>query len=92
MAEHVPGIWETEVAADGRRLDGLERLMGLEMSLVDVPAAALLATAAAQPHDRGRAVVRRAEVAEIWSRSSGMVGFFIEPELQALGVGGLAGL
>ncbi len=91
MAEHVPGIWETEVAAYDAGRMGSRRLMELEMSLVDVPSAALLATAAAQPHDPGFVpFVRRAQAAGIPIEivSDGF-GFFIEPALEALGVGEL---
>ena len=91
MAEHVPGIWETEVAAYDAGRMGSRRLMELEMSLVDVPSAALLATAAAQPHDPGFVpFVRRAQAAGIPIEivSDGF-GFFIEPALLALGVGEL---
>jgi len=91
MAEHVPGLWETEVADyDGGRM-GSRRLMELEMALVDVPSADLLATAAAQPHDAGFVpFVRRAQAANVVIEivSDGF-GFFIEPALEALGVGEL---
>ena len=66
-------------------------LMELEMALVDAPSAALLATAAAQPHDPGFVpFVRRAQAAGIPVEivSDGF-GFFIEPALEALGVGEL---
>ena len=53
MAEHVPGIWEAEAAAYDAGRMGSRRLMEIEMALVDVPSADLLATAAAQPHDPG---------------------------------------
>jgi HAD superfamily phosphoserine phosphatase-like hydrolase len=91
MAEHVPGIWETEVAAYDAGLMGSRRLMELEMALVDVPSAALLATAAEQPHDPGFVpFVRRAQAAGVPVEivSDGF-GFFIEPALEALGVGEL---
>ena len=58
------------------------------MALVDAPPAALLATAAAQPHDPGFVpFVRRAQAAGIPVEivSDGF-GFFIEPALEALGV------
>ena len=59
------------------------------MAMVDVaPAADLLATAAAQPHDPGFVpFVRRAQAAKIPVEivSDGF-GFFIEPALEALGV------
>ena len=61
------------------------------MSMVDVEPAALLATAAAQPHDPGFVpFVRRAQAAGIPVEivSDGF-GFFIEPALEALGVGEL---
>ena len=90
MAEHVPraAAWESEVAAYDAGLSGSRRLMELEMSMVDEPAAALLATAAAQPHDPGFVpFVRRAQAARIPIEivSDGF-GFFIEPALEALGV------
>ena len=91
MAEHVPGIWETEVAAYDAGRMGSRRLMELEMALVDAPPADLLATAAAQPHDPGFVpFVRRAQAAGIPVEivSDGF-GFFIEPALEALGVGEL---
>ena len=91
MAEHVPGIWETEVAAYDAGRMGSRRLMELEMALVDAPSAALLATAAAQPHDPGFVpFVRRAQAARIPIEivSDGF-GFFIGPALHALGVGEL---
>jgi 2-hydroxy-3-keto-5-methylthiopentenyl-1-phosphate phosphatase len=65
--------------------------MELEVALIDVPAADLLATAAAQPHDPGFVpFVRRAQAAGIPIEivSDGF-GFFIEPALEALGVGEL---
>ena len=91
MAEHVPAIWETEVAAYDAGLMGSRRLMELEMALIDAPSADLLATAAAQPHDTGFVpFVRRAQAAGIPVEivSDGF-GFFIEPALEALGVGEL---
>ena len=91
MAEHVPGIWEAEVAAYDAGRMGSRRLMELEMELIDAPPAALLATAAAQPHDPGFVpFVRRAQAAGIPVEivSDGF-GFFIEPALEALGVGEL---
>ena len=91
MAEHVPGIWEAEVAAYDAGRMGSRRLMELEMELIDASPAALLATAAAQPHDPGFVpFVRRAQAAGIPVEivSDGF-GFFIEPALEALGVGEL---
>ena len=91
MAEHVPAIWESEAAAYDAGLMGSRRLMEIEMALVDAPAEALLATAAAQPHDPGFVpFVRRAQAADIVVEvvSDGF-GFFIQPALDALGVGEL---
>ena len=93
MAEHVSRAetWETEVAAYDAGQMGSRRLMELEMALIDVPGSELLATAAAQPHDEGFVpFVRRAQAAAIPIEivSDGF-GFFIEPALEALGVGEL---
>jgi 2-hydroxy-3-keto-5-methylthiopentenyl-1-phosphate phosphatase len=91
MAEHVPAIWESEAAAYDAGLMGSRRLMEIEMALVDAPAEALLATAAAQPHDPGFVpFVRHAQAAGVIVEvvSDGF-GFFIGPALQALGVGEL---
>ncbi len=91
MAEHVPGIWEAEVAAYDAGRMGSRRLMELEVELIDAPPAALLATAAEQPHDAGFVpFVRRAQAAGVPVEivSDGF-GFFIEPALVALGVGEL---
>ena len=91
MAEHVPGVWESEAAAYDSGLMGSRRLMQIEMALVDAPAAALFATAAAQPHDPGFVpFVRRAQAAAVPVEvvSDGF-GFFIQPALELLGVGDL---
>jgi 2-hydroxy-3-keto-5-methylthiopentenyl-1-phosphate phosphatase len=91
MAEHMPGGWEAEVAAYDAGLAGSRRLMEFEIGLVDGPAEPLLATAAAQPHDPGFvSFVRRAQAAGIPVEvvSDGF-GFFIQPALEALGVGEL---
>jgi 2-hydroxy-3-keto-5-methylthiopentenyl-1-phosphate phosphatase len=91
MAEHVPGIWQAEAAAYDAGQVGSRRLMELEMSLVDASSADLLATAAVQPHDLGFVpFVRRAQAAHVPVEivSDGF-GFFIEPALEALGVGEL---
>ena len=91
MAEHVPRLWESEVAAYDAGQMGSRRLMELEMAMVDTPASELMATAAEQPHDPGFVpFVRRAQVAGIPVEvvSDGF-GFFIEPALVALGVGDL---
>jgi 2-hydroxy-3-keto-5-methylthiopentenyl-1-phosphate phosphatase len=65
--------------------------MELEIALVDVPSAELLATAAAQPHDPGFVpFVRHAQAAHVpLEVVSDGFGFFIEPALEALGVGEL---
>jgi 2-hydroxy-3-keto-5-methylthiopentenyl-1-phosphate phosphatase len=91
MAEHVPAIWESQAAAYDAGLMGSRRLMEIEMALVDAPGEALLATAAAQPHDPGFVpFVRRAQAAGVVVEvvSDGF-GFFIGPALDALGVGDL---
>ncbi len=91
MAEHVHGPWEAEIAAYDAGLAGSRRLMEREIAMVEVPASALLATAAAQPHDAGFVpFVRRAQAAGIPIEvvSDGF-GFFIGPALEALGVGEL---
>ena len=93
MAEHVPAIWESEAAAYDAGLMGSRRLMEIEMGLVDAPGEALLATAAAQPHDPGFVpFVRRAQAAGVVVEvvSDGF-GFFIGPALEALGVRRAAG-
>ena len=89
MAEHAPGVWEEASAAYDAGLMGSRRLMAWEMNLVEADPEALLATAAAQPHDPGFApFVRRAQAAGIPVEvvSDGF-GFFIEPALERLGVG-----
>ena len=56
MAEHVPGVWEEASALYDAGGMGSRRLMTWEMSLVEADPAALLETAARQPHEpkRGR--------------------------------------
>jgi HAD superfamily phosphoserine phosphatase-like hydrolase len=88
MVEHVPGVWEEASALYDAGGMGSRRLMAWEMSLVEADPAALLATAARQPHDPGFVpFVRRAQAAGIPIEivSDGF-GFFIEPALAALGV------
>lgn len=91
MAEHVPAIWESEAAAYDAGLMGSRRLMEIEMSLVDAPAKALLRTAAEQPHDPGFVpFARRAQAAgAVVEVVSDGFGFFIQPALDALGIGEL---
>ena len=91
MAEHVPGVWEVAAARYDAGLMGSRRLMAWEMDLIDADPVALLATAAAQPHDPGFVpFIRRAQAAGIPIEivSDGF-GFFIRPALEALGVGEL---
>jgi len=88
MAEHVPGVWEEVAARYDAGLMGSRRLMAWEIGLIEADPGALLATAAAQPHDPGFVpFVRRAQAAGIPIEvvSDGF-GFFIEPALAALGV------
>jgi CTP synthase len=68
---------------------GSRRLMEREVEMMDAPEPVFLATAAEQPHDPGFVpFVRRARTAGIVVEvvSDGF-GFFIEPALEALGVG-----
>ena len=91
MATHVPGVWEEAAALYDAGRMGSRRLMAWEMDLVEADPAALLATAAAQPHDPGFVpFVRLAQAAGIPIEvvSDGF-GFFIRPALQAMGVGEL---
>ncbi len=91
MAMHVPGVWEAAAALYDAGRMGSRRLMAREMDLVEADPAALLATAAAQPHDPGFVpFVRLAQAAGIPIEvvSDGF-GFFIRPALEALGVGDL---
>ena len=88
MAEFVQGGWEAEAAAYDAGLMGSRTLMELEMAMVDADPAALLATAAAQPHDPGFvSFARRAQAAGVPVEivSDGF-GFFIEPAMAMLGV------
>jgi 2-hydroxy-3-keto-5-methylthiopentenyl-1-phosphate phosphatase len=91
MAAHVPGVWEEAAALYDAGRMGSRRLMSWEMDLVRADPAALLATAARQPHDEGFVpFVRRAQAAGIPVEivSDGF-GFFIRPALERLGVGEL---
>jgi 2-hydroxy-3-keto-5-methylthiopentenyl-1-phosphate phosphatase len=88
MVEHVPGVWEEASALYDAGGMGSRRLMAWEMSLVEADPAALLETAARQPHDPSFVpFVRRAQAADIPIEvvSDGF-GFFIEPALASLGV------
>lgn len=91
MAQHAAGIWEEAAARYDAGLMGSRRLMAWEIAYVEADEAALLATAAAQPHDPGFVpLVRRAQAAGIPVEivSDGF-GYFIRPALVALGVGEL---
>ena len=91
MATHVPGVWEEAAALYDAGRMGSRRLMAWEMDLVRADPAALLATAAEQPHDPGFVpLVRLAQAAGIPIEvvSDGF-GFFIRPALQAMGIGEL---
>lgn len=91
MATHVPDYWESEAAVVDPSRMGSRRILEHEMSLVDTPGADLLATAAAQPHDPGFVpLVRRAQATGVAVEVvSDGYGFFIQPALDALGVGEL---
>jgi 2-hydroxy-3-keto-5-methylthiopentenyl-1-phosphate phosphatase len=91
LAEHVPGVWEDEEANYDAGRMGSRRLLAWEVSLIDADPAVLRATAAAQPHDPGFVgFARRATDAGIPVEIvSDGYGFFIEPALEALGVGEL---
>jgi 2-hydroxy-3-keto-5-methylthiopentenyl-1-phosphate phosphatase len=90
LAEFVSGVvWEdAEASYDAGRM-GSRRLMAWEVSLIDADPDTLRATAAAQPHDHGFVgFVRRAQAAGIpLEIVSDGYGFFIQPALDALGVG-----
>ncbi len=89
MAEFVTGEWEAHVAEYDAGLVGSRRLMAWEVGLIRADLSALGAKAAQQPHDEGFrpfAEAARAAGIPIEVVSDGF-GFFIEPALQALGVG-----
>ncbi len=88
MAKHAPRIWEEAEAKYAAGEMGSRRLMAWEMSMIEADPAALLATAAEQPHDAGFVpFVRRAQAASIPIEivSDGF-GYFIGPALERLGV------
>jgi 2-hydroxy-3-keto-5-methylthiopentenyl-1-phosphate phosphatase len=91
MAQYVTADWESRAAQyDAGRL-GSRDLMTWEISLVRADPASLLATAAAQPLDAAFVTfVERASAAGIVLEvvSDGF-GFFIQPALERLGVGGV---
>jgi len=89
MAEFVTGEWEAWVAEYDAGRVGSRRLMAWEVGLISADATALRAQAAAQPHDptfRPFAETARAARVPVEVVSDGF-GFFIEPALDALGVG-----
>jgi 2-hydroxy-3-keto-5-methylthiopentenyl-1-phosphate phosphatase len=89
MADFVTADWEERVAEYDAGLVGARGLMEWEVGLITTDPAALMSTAAAQPHDPGfRAFAERARDAGIPVEvvSDGF-GFFIEPALVSLGVG-----
>ncbi len=91
LAAFVTAEWEAHVAEYDAGLVGSRRLMAWEVGLIRADSDALRALAAAQPHDPAfRPFAERALAAGIPVEvvSDGF-GFFIEPALQALGVGQL---
>jgi 2-hydroxy-3-keto-5-methylthiopentenyl-1-phosphate phosphatase len=84
-------VWEDAEASYDAGTLGSRRLMDWEVSLIDADPDALRAFAAGQPHDPGFvAFVRRAQAAGIPIEVvSDGYGFFIQPALEALGVGDL---
>ncbi len=84
-------VWEDAEASYDAGTLGSRRLMAWEVSLIDADPEALRAFAAGQPHDPGFvAFVRRAQAASIPIEVvSDGYGFFIQPALEALGVGEL---
>jgi 2-hydroxy-3-keto-5-methylthiopentenyl-1-phosphate phosphatase len=88
MAEYVTGEWEAEAAEYDAGRMGSRRLMTREIELLHAEPEALLATAAAQPHDPTFVeLVERARAARIPVEivSDGF-GFYIAPALERLGV------
>jgi 2-hydroxy-3-keto-5-methylthiopentenyl-1-phosphate phosphatase len=89
MAEHLPGNWEESAALYDAGKIGSRSQMVWELEEFDTEPELLFATAAAQPHDPGFVpFVHRARSAGIPVEvvSDGF-GFFIQPALEALGVG-----
>lgn len=84
-------VWEEAEASYDAGLMGSRRLMAWEVSLIEADPDALRSWAAAQPHDPGfAAFVQRAKSADIPIEIvSDGYGFFIQPALDALGVGDL---
>jgi 2-hydroxy-3-keto-5-methylthiopentenyl-1-phosphate phosphatase len=91
LAEFVSADWEAHVAEYDAGVTGSRRLMAWEIGLISADPAALSAKAAAQPHDPSfRPFAERARAAGVPVEvvSDGF-GFFIEPALEALGLGWL---
>src|SRR4051794_6228312 len=89
MAGFVNEDWEAWVAEYDAGRVGSRRLMAWEVGLIDADPDTLRAKAAAQPHDPAfRRFAERARAAGVPVEvvSDGL-GFFIEPALEALGVG-----
>lgn len=84
-------VWEDAEASYDAGTLGSRRLMDWEASLIDADPDALRTFAAGQPHDPGFVpFVRRAQTAGIPIEVvSDGYGFFIQPALEALGVGEL---
>ena len=92
MAEFVTGEWEEMAARYDAGLIGSRRLMELEMEMLGAAdPAALMATAAAQPHDAGFApfVAQARQAGVPVEVVSDGYGFFIQSALAALGVSDL---
>lgn len=88
VAEHVPGAWQAEAAGYEAGLLGSRHLMEDEVARMPPDAAAMLATAAAQPLDPTFPLLverARASGVPIEVISDGF-GFFIGPALERLGV------
>jgi 2,3-diketo-5-methylthio-1-phosphopentane phosphatase len=91
MAEFVTADWESHVADYDAGRTGSRRLMAWEVGMITADPDELRAKAAAQPHDPGfRPFAERAIAAGVPVEivSDGF-GFFIQPALEALGVGEL---
>ena len=91
MADHVTAEWEPIVAAYDAGLVGSRRTMLAEVALLRATEAELLATAAAQPHDRGFAPfvgLARSAGIPVEIVSDGF-GFFIPAATERLGLADL---
>jgi 2-hydroxy-3-keto-5-methylthiopentenyl-1-phosphate phosphatase len=88
MAEHVTGDWERIVEAYDAGRIGSRRTMRAELALLRATEAELLATAAAQPHDRGvlDLVARARSVGVPVEVVSDGFGFYLPPAMASLGL------